>query len=142
MSLPPLIFGPVPAYNNPPIEPQYFKPSVFFISNILFGLNTTVTMTQNHNYVIGQEVRLLIPNGFGATKLNGKLGYVITIPASNQVIIAINSIGTDPFISNSLIFTQPQIVSVGEINSGQINSNGRVSQSISIPGSFQNISPL
>lgn len=140
MQVPPLIFGPVPPYNNPPIEPQFFQPSVFFISAITLGQTTTVTTTVNNNYVIGQECRLIIPNGYGSRGLNEQTGFVISIPAANQVVLNINSIGIDPFI-NAGLPTQAQIVAVGDVNSGIISSTGRVLLTTNIPGAFINISP-
>lgn len=140
------IVGPIAPYNNPPIEPQFYQPSQFFISNITFGQTTTVTTSVNHNYVIGQLIRLLFPSKYGCGQLNEQTGYVISIPAANQVTINLYSVGTDAFIASPTFLpfqsqTPPQIVAVGENNSGQINNSGRVNIKTYIPGSFQNISP-
>ena len=89
MSIP--IVGPVPPYTNPPIEPQYYQPSKFYIEDVTLGRTTTVTTTEDHNYVIGQLVRLLIPSSFGCVQLNNTQGYVISIPASNEVELDIDS---------------------------------------------------
>jgi hypothetical protein len=135
------ISGPQPPYNNPPIQPQFFQPSVFFISNVTLGFTTTVTTTVNVNYVLGQLCRLIIPPGFGCRELNEQLGYVISIPAPNQVVLNVDSHAMSAFITASLS-TQPQILAVGEINSGNVNASGRVQNITAIPGSFINISPL
>lgn len=132
---------PVPAYNNPPIEPQFFQPSQFFISSITNGLTTLVTTTVDHNYVIGQLCRLIIPRANMTYQLNESLGYVIGIPAANQVTLAINSFGFDTFVTTTQP-NQPQILAIGDINSGNISTSGNVSVSTLIPGSYQNISPL
>lgn len=141
------IVGPIPPYSNPPIEPQFFQPSVFYISAISLGQTTTITTSINHNYVLGQLTRLLIPSKYGAQALNEQQGYVIAIPALNQVTLDINSINSDPFISSPTFLpfqskTPPQIVAVGDRNSGTINANGRNPTGTFIPGSFINISPL
>lgn len=134
--------GPVPPYNNVPIAPQYFQPSVFVISAVALGITTTVTTTEDVNYVIGQEVRLNIPESFGCTQLNQQTGFVISLPAANQVQITINSSqNVDPYISSSAT-TPAQIVAIGSTNTGQTNSDGLMSQGTYIPGAFQNISPL
>lgn len=136
-------FGPpTPAYNNPPINPQYFEPSKFVISNITLGLTTLVTTSVDHNYVIGQLVRLLIQPTYGSYQLNEVLGYVIAIPTANQVTLDINSKSANPFIASpSYGPTPPQIVTVGDSKSGLISSTGRSLPSTTIPGAFQNISP-
>jgi len=143
----PITSSPIPPYSNPPIEPQFYQPSEFAISALSFGVTTIVTTVVNHNYVIGQLIRILIPSKYGSRALNEQLGNVITIPAPNQVEVAINSIGTDPFIASPTFVpfqsrTLPQIVAVGDYNSGYINPTGRVTATTAIPGSFINISPL
>lgn len=134
--------GPVAGERNPPITPQYYAPKQFFISNISIGPTTTVTTTVDHDYVVSQLVRLIIPNGYGTTQLNEQTGYVISIPAANQVVLNINSQFFDPFNpSFSLSLTLPQIIAIGDIQNGTSNAQGRVNNSTFIPGSFINISP-
>ena len=140
---PPLIVGPIAPESNPPINPQYYQPSVFNISAISLGPTTTVTTTVNHNYVVGQLVRLLISQLYGAFQLNEQSAYVISIPAANQVVLNLDSTKSNVFVANpSSGSTQPQIVAVGDVNTGQINANGPSQVTTYIPGSFIDISPL
>jgi len=134
-----VISYPIPLYANVPIHPEYYKPNVFFISAITIGYQTTVTTTIAHNFVIGQLVRLLIPNGYGSRILNERTGYVISIPSTTQVTLDMISNDSDPFI-NANLKTRPQIVPVGDVNTGDLNPNGRTLQPLAIPGSFINIS--
>lgn len=136
-----VITFPVPAYQNVSIHPEFFRPKRFFISAITLGILTTITTTVDHDYVIGQLVRILIPYKFGTIQLNERTAYVVAIPSSNQVTLDISSIGMDPFVDPGTT-TKAQILAIGDINSGQINTNGRILQLTFIPGSFQNISPL
>jgi hypothetical protein len=133
--------GPVPPYTNVPINAEYYQPSQFFISAITLGTTTLVTTTVNHNYVIGQLTRLWIPQFNGTRELNGQPGYVIGIPNPNQVILDIDSSSYTLF-QTSTYPTQPQIVAIGDINSGDINNSGNLQTGTFIPGSFINISPL
>jgi hypothetical protein len=139
-STPPLLNGPIPPYSNTPIEPQNFEPSRFVISNISLGYTTLVTTAVNHNYVIGNLCRLIIPKGYGCTQLNEAQGYVSSVPNANQVVLQINSNGGNGFVSANLT-QQPQILAIGNINNGATNPNGRSSTLTYIPGSFINISP-
>jgi hypothetical protein len=143
---PPLIFGPIAPENNPPIEPQFFQPSVFNIAALVqtAGAQTiTVTTTVNHNYVVGQSVRLVIPSIYGAQAYNEQPANVISIPAANQVILNIFNPNANAFTSNPTSgTTQPQILAVGDVNSGRINTTGRSNTGTFISGSFHNISPL
>lgn len=140
--IPPLMFGPIAPENNPPINPQYYLPSVFNIVNITLGVVTTVQTNIPHNYVVGQLVRLLISTIYGSYQLNEQEGYVISIPSDNEVILTIDSTNANPFIYLPLSgTTQPQISPVGNINTGSINSSARSNTGTFIPGSFIDISP-
>jgi len=132
--------GPTPPYTNPPIQPYFFQPNQFFISAITMGQTTIVTTTVNLNYVIGQSCRLLIPQANGCSQLSGIQGVVISVPNPNQVELTIDSSFINPFLTTTLT-QQPQIVAIGDFNSGSINSNGLNSIFNYIPGSFINISP-
>ena len=135
--------GPIAPENNPPINAEFYQPSVFFISAITLGPTTIITTSVNHNYVIGQIVRVLITEFYGTWQISEQQGLVIAIPAPNQVTVTIDSTNANAFIANPPFGpTQPQIVAVGDQNSGQINQNGRNNNITFIQGSFINISPL
>lgn len=137
---------PIPAYSNPPIEPQFYQPSRYVITAISMGSTTTVTTSVANNYVVGQVVRLLIPQLYGASQITGQQGYVISLPSSTQVEVSINSTNYNAFISSptpsKTDLDVPQIIAIGDINSGIVNSSGRNPTGTFIPGSFINISPL
>lgn len=146
-----VISYPIPAYQNMPIEPQFYKPSQFVITGLVLGQTTIVTMANgtndvSPNYVMGQQVRLIIPPKYGSRSLSGRTGYVLSIPTTNSVEVSINSVDADPFIPSPTFLpfqsqTPAQIVAIGDINSGVVNSSGNRATSTLIPGSFQNISP-
>jgi hypothetical protein len=144
--------GPRAPERNPPITPQYYQPRVYYISAIAIGVTTTITTSVNHDYVIGQTIRLIIPPTYGSTQLNEQQGNVFAIPAPNQVVTTINSMGSDPFIASPTYgATKPQILPIGDIKNGAINtstisgplpSTATPITSTFIPGSFINISPV
>lgn len=140
MSFPYPYSGPIALGNNYPIETQNYAPQMFFISNITLGQTTIVTTTVNHDYVIGQNCRLIIPQVNGSYQLNGETGYVISIPAPDQVELSINSSYAVNQFQSSTATTQPQILAIGDTNSGVVNSQGRVNNGTFIPGSFINVS--
>lgn len=133
--------GPIAPFNNPPINPQYYEPSRFQVTSITLGTSTTVTTSVNHNYVIGQQVRILIPLPYGTYQLNEEDGYVTSIPATNQVVVDINSSGFNPFNPTPTYSgNKPEIMAIGDINSPLLNTS-RTDNSTFIQGSFINISP-
>lgn len=211
-----VISFPIPAYANLPIESQFYQPSRFLISALTRGNTTLITTSTNHNYVIGQNVRLLIPTPYGSFQLNETEGYVLDVPAANQVTVGIDSTNANAFVAspysvtisnatqtNPVVLTiatpltaslvlitgvsgmtelngniyqilsgtattrsidvdgfafnaytsggtastvgpqpsQAQILAIGDINSGVINTNGRTQNQTYINGSFIDISP-
>jgi hypothetical protein len=139
---PPLIFGPIAPESNPPINPQYYLPNWFNIESIAMGFTTLVTTVIDHNYVVAQQVRLLIPSIYGANALNEQTAFVISIPSPNQMVLELFSLNSDTFVSNpNSGITQPQVVAIGDVNSGAINATGRTGNGTFIPGSFIDVSP-
>jgi hypothetical protein len=137
---------PIPAYANVPIRPQYYSPRRFVISGITLGITTIVMTSVVQNYVPGQQIRLIFPSKYGCQQLNGKQGLVIAVLSGNSVELDINSTQVDPFIPtpNFLTFqpqTPPQVLAIGDVNSG---ANGPIIpyyEFTHISGSFINISP-
>lgn len=143
MAFPYPTVGPIPAYTNVPINADFYQPSRFNISALMLGQTTTVTTSVDHNYVVGQQVRLIIPQQFGTYELNGKQGTVISVTSATQVVVNIYSAPFTAFVSSPTAYvTQAQILAIGDINSGVTNSSGRTNTGTFIPGSFINISPL
>lgn len=141
MAFPYPYMGPIALGNNYPIQAQNYAPQFYFISAITLGQTTIVTTTVDQDYVIGQECRLIIPQVNGSYQLNEKKGFVISIPAVNQVELSIDSSQNVDQFQTSTANTQPQIIAIGDINTGYINSQGRSNNGTFIPGSFVNISP-
>jgi hypothetical protein len=132
--------GPTPPYNNPPIQPFNYQPRRFVISGVTLGQTTTVTTVQDMDYVVGQLVRLIIPPTFGCRQLNEQQAYVIDIPADNEVVLALDSSHNVDLFTSSSATTKPEILAIGDLNSGIISSTGRINTSTTIPGAFINIS--
>lgn len=135
-----VITRPVPLYANVSIHSEYYEPDRFVITAVDLGPTTTITTSVDHNYVIGQQCRLVIPPTFGCRQLNGISGFAINLPTDNQVTLDINSIGFDPYVSSSAT-TVAQILAIGSINTGATNTSGRADNATTIPGAFIDVSP-
>ncbi len=137
-----VISYPIPLYQNMPIRADFYQPSRFVISAVTLGQTTIITTTEDMNYVVGQEVRLLIPPTYGCTQLNGITGFVLSLPALDQVELNIDSsVGVNAYIEADSLIQVAQIVAIGDINSGIISSTGENIPTTNIPGAFINISP-
>jgi hypothetical protein len=133
------ISGPIALYSNVPIHPEYYKPRSYQISNITLGQTTIITTVKNQDYVIGQQIRVLVPNGYGCQQINEMTAFVLSLPSLNQVEISLDSTKFDPFLMLSLRQI-PQIVAIGDVNTGHTNLDNKHTKPW-IPGSFRNISP-
>jgi hypothetical protein len=121
---------PVPPYFNVPIEAQFYSPSRLSISNIARGITTTITTSAVHEYVIGQEIRLIIPPIFGSYQLNETKGYVISIPTTTSVVATIDSTQSDAFIPTPYTAVITNIASVGLSTVVTANNSFRLGNSI------------
>jgi hypothetical protein len=128
---------PAPLYANLPIR-QTFSPDKFDIQAITLGKTTTVTTTTNHDYVVGQQVRFIIPVQYGTRQLNSIQGLITEIPSTNSFIVDINSVGFDTFIAAG-VKTPAQVKAIGNITTAN-PSLSRSQLSTFIPGSFRNLS--
>jgi len=133
------ISGPIALYNNLPIHAEYYQPRRYRIANIILGLTTIIETTLDHDYVVGQLIRNLIPKPYGCQQLSGLVFTVLSIPETNQIEINVDSRFFDPFLQLDLKQV-PQVIPIGDINNGAINM-GRTNNTTYIYGSFINISP-
>lgn len=141
----PFNIGPNAFERNPPIHPEFYKPSNFVVSNITSsGIQTQVTTVENNNFVVGQLIRFHIPNGWGIRQLNERQAYVTEIISSNQFVADINILSFDPFAAAPLPLSNqfPQVSAIGDNNYGGENPNGRIiiPSQLTVPGAFVNIS--
>jgi hypothetical protein len=136
-----VISYPIPAYQNVPIEPEFYVPRRFAISSITLGKTTLVSSAETMNFLVGQLIRLIIPNAYGAYQLNNALGYIISLPSATQVEVQIDSsVGINAFVLATNQTVVAQILPVGDINSGVITNTGRTNNQTFINGSFINVS--
>lgn len=96
--------------------------------------NTTyISTTDNHNLVVGQEIGFRIPQAYGTTQLNELPNvlipgspvyyYVTQILSNNQFVCNANTVNATAFNTNQTVAqmvgqTLPQVVAVGDINTG------------------------
>lgn len=139
----PFNIGPLAPERNPPITPQYFYPNFSLIESITpIDTFTSQIVTQEINqFVVGQLIRFVIPILDGMRGLNEQTCYILEITNDTTFIAGINSQNMGTFNPDGNTQQKPFIIPVGDINSGQINSMGRINNLLYIEGSFKNISP-
>ena len=131
--------SPAGAYVRQVLYPNLYLPGVNFISAISTGTTTSITTTTNHNYVVGQEIAFRIPSVWGTTQLNSLpnnlipgspiYAYVTAVSSNTVFVCNFNSTGFTAFNSNQPAtgtsgLQYPQVVSVGDVNSGGFPYSG------------------
>jgi hypothetical protein len=124
------------------LYPYLYAPGVSIISAITTGTTTTIDTTDAHNFVVGQEVAIRMPQVVGVTPTawgdprynslpnsltpgSPQYGYVIAVTDYNTVVVNINSTGYTAFNSNIPVanvsgLSYPQILAVGDVNTGGV----------------------
>lgn len=134
--------GPFPPETNPPLETATYEPSYFEIADIKKGERTTITFKKDHNYVIQQQIRILLAITSGMQQINNADALVTEIPSPTSVIVNIDSRQFDPFISSPLYsLNPPQTTAIGSQNQTNIISTGRFipDDQLSSQGAFKRI---
>lgn len=124
------------------LYPYLYAPGVSIISAITTGTTTTIDTTDAHNFVVGQEVAIRMPQiqgvsplAWGDSRYNSlpnsltpgspQYGYVIAVTDYNTVVVNINSTGYTAYNSNIPVanvsgLSYPQILAVGDVNTGGV----------------------
>jgi len=120
------------------LYPYIYFPGVSFITDI--DLNTptgytTISTTDAHNFVVGQEVAFRIPDQWGTVELNSLpntlvpgspvYGYVVSVTDYNTFVVNIDSTAFTAFNTNQTVasvpgLSYPQVVAVGDVNTGGV----------------------
>lgn len=117
------------------LYPYLYFPGVAYVAAVTTGTTTTIDTTHAHNFKIGQEVAFRIPSNWGTTQLNSLpnvinpgspiYGYVVSVTDYNTFVVNIDSSSFTAFTTavavsavNGLTF--PQVVAVGDVNTGGI----------------------
>lgn len=115
------------------LYPYLYQPGECVISAITLGATTTIDTTSAHNFRVGQEVAFRIPSQWGTVELNSLpntlvpgspvYGFVTSVTDYNTVVVNINSSAYTAFTTSVTVsqvpgLTFPQIVAVGDVNTG------------------------
>lgn len=109
-----------------PFEPLYY-PSTRYITKISQDTQAIITLSVDHDYTVGQVVRLIVPTvtatAFGMTELNGVQATIIAINqpdadgVTNTITIDVDTSGFTAFafpLTTDPGFTPAQVVPMGE----------------------------
>lgn len=113
------------SYRIIPYDPIYY-PRHRFIADISSAASGVVTTTVQHGYTVGQEVRFVIPSGFGMTQLDGQSATITAVTASTFTINIDTSGYTAFAIPTAATFTAAtwaQVTPIGEDTAQALSSS-------------------
>lgn len=119
-------------------ETGTFYPYICDIEAISQGANTIVTTSIDHMFVIGNQVQFFIPKQWGITQLNLLKGFVIDVPASDQITVNIDTSTFNAFVTPSgpAIVDPAQVSPIGDGNSGNLSPGGIPVSPNQVPGAY------
>ena len=105
----------------------YFYPSTRYITKISQATQAIVTLSVDHTYTVGQEIRFIVPTvtatAFGMTELDGvqativAIGQADTDGITNTITVDVDTTGFSAFafpLTTAPGFTPAQVVPIGE----------------------------
>lgn len=116
-----------------PFDARYYPVNRYITKVTSSGTSTIVTMSVTHGFTAGQAVRFVVPSEFGMTQLDGLIGNITAVGASDGVVT--NTITVDIDSSAFTAFAFPtsavaaagvnfaQVVPVGETANGTYANN-------------------
>jgi hypothetical protein len=120
------------------LYPYLYAPEEAVITAITLANPCVVTTAAAHNYQVGQQVGFHIPSAWGTTQLNelpnvlipgSPQYYYVTAVTQNTFTLNVSSVGFTAFNPNQTFASfpglkMPQVVPVGDINSGGVAYTG------------------
>ncbi len=141
-----LTSSPYGAYVKQVYSSYLYQPGIYNITNVSQAVQAVVSTTAKHNLSIGSRVGFRISNRWGMSNLNGLYATVLQVNTPQSFTLDLDTSGFMPFTTNVPVLyvpglTFPQVVTVGDVNSGggipEVNSIS-VSNGPTIDGAFIN----
>lgn len=111
-----------------------FRCDIDAISSI--GDSILVTTSVDHMFVVGNQVSFSIPAEYGMRQLSGKTGYVTSVLNTDQIIVNINAVDFNSFITPVAAFDPAQVIPIGDSNYGTLSPGGIPENPNTVPGAF------
>lgn len=87
-------------------------------------------------FVVGNQVSFSIPAEYGMRQLSGKTGYVTSVLNTDQIIVNINAVDFNSFITPVAAFDPAQVIPIGDSNYGTLSPGGIPENPNTVPGAF------
>lgn len=128
-----------------PFNSRYYPRNRYITKVTASGTSSIITLSVNHSFTAGQVVRFSVPSAFGMTEMDGLLGNITAVGASDGVVTNTITVDIDSSAFTAFAFptsaiaatgvTFAQVIPVGETANGTYaNSLGDATLNESITG--------
>lgn len=132
-------------YNLGLFKSGTYIPAINDLGSITQANPALVTTVADHNYVVNQQVQFFIPPQWGMTQLDTQKGYVLSIPASDQFTVNINTSNYNAFVTPTspayVVIDPAQVSGIGGQNTGTLAPGGVLPLPQTVPGAYENQAP-
>lgn len=137
--------SPLNRYNLGLFNSGTYSPIISDVSDISRNYPALVTTSNNHSFVVGNEVQFFIPQEWGMTQLSGQTGFVLSIPSTTEFTVNIDTTQFNAFVTpspSSIVVINPaQVAGIGDSNTGQLAPGGVLPVPNTVSGAFKNQFP-
>ncbi len=137
--------SPLNRYNLGLFNSGTYTPAINDLEDVSQSNPALVTTSEEHNYVINQQVQFFIPPQWGMRQLNKLKGYILSIPSENEFVVNINTSQFDAFVIPTppafVVIDPAQVAGIGDANTGTVAPGGILPLPQTIPGAYQNHVP-
>jgi hypothetical protein len=95
-----------------PFNPRFY-PVRRRITCITAGVSTVIGMNVTHGYVVGQQVRIKVPAGWGMTQINGLIGTITAIGTAISTCVNTITVNIDSSTFTAFAFPTSAIAATG-----------------------------
>lgn len=130
------------SYRIVPYQPMFYPPYRYITKMSSSGSNTLITLSVTHEYLVGQEVRVIVPvsptsttkpsGPFGMPEINGLQGTIVAIDtAANTITLDIDSSAFTAFSFPTVAqlvypFSPAMVVPVGQDTGYTLQTGGNI----------------
>ena len=102
-----------------------FQPRRRLISAVTNASTGEITTTEDHGYILGQIVRVIVPEAYGM-KIDYKIGTVLTVPTDDTFTVNIDTSILNEYVTPTEppAFTAAQVVPISGIELNNTSITG------------------
>ena len=110
-----------------PFDPRFYPPTRL-ITSISKASSAVIVLSVTHQYVVGQQVRIIVPSAYGMTEMNNQLATITAInTTTNSITVNVDSTNftTFAFPTSAIAATGVNFAQVVPVGEAAVNSTSQ-----------------